>query len=224
MSDALTAYRDTQRELDKFESPTFTVGDFNYFYPSSIDEYITNNYAVFDVTQKSLDDISAIVALGASLTFTNNEASLPDKYRHILYLETELKFLEDVDGYAKDSTLVVKPQRLRTNRKGFVSKNAYQQPSYKQPYFQIAKGVITLLANDKVEFTTGKIDFIEIPENVYLNPDPASDHTNPLNNTPLQFPQHVNFEIVKHCRKIFLENIESPRYQSSLQESTLRQE
>ena len=224
MTSALDAYRSLLRELDKFESPTFTVGDFNYFYPSATEEYITNNYAIFDVEQKSLDDISAIVVLGEDLTFTANEVDLPTKYRHMLYLEAVLKFTAAVDEYAIDDTVDVYPQRLRTNRKGFTSKNAYQQQSYKRPYFQIGKGKLKVLCGTNSIATVGKIDYIETPETVYLNPDKSADFQNPLNNTLLQFPAHVNFEIVKHCRKIFLENIESSRYQSSLQEQALRQE
>ncbi len=224
MKNALDAYRNWLRELDKFESPTATVLDFNYWWNSATDEVILEKYSVFDVKQKTLDDLSEILVLDEELTFTNNETELPEKYRHMLGLETELKFLEALDGNAVDATVRVNPKRLRTNQKGFRVDNAYQQPSYKESYFQIAKGKIKILCGDKNEATTGKIDYLETPETVYLNPDKSSDFNDPENNTLLQFPLHVNFEIVKHCRKIFLENIESPRYQSSLQEQALRQE
>lgn len=224
MTTSLDAYRNVLRELDKHGSPTFTVGDFNYFWNSSTDEYVAINHAKFDVTQKTLDDISEILVLGEDLTFSSGEADLPTKYRHILGMETVLKFLEDLDGNVKDSTRVVYPKRMRTNRKGFARQNAYQDPSYRNPFFQIAKGKLKILNGSGTEVQSGKIDYIEKPEVMYLNPDPASDFNDPSNNTPLQFPSHVNFEIVKHCRKIFLENIESPRYQSSLQEQALRAE
>jgi hypothetical protein len=225
MEKALDAYKALLRELDKFESPSFTVGDFNYFFNSAIEEYISNNYSEFDVSQKSLDDISEIVNIGEAISFTNGVASLPEKYRHILYLEVTLKFISDVDGYAIDDTLVVtNPKRMRTNRKGFSLKNAYQEPSYSEVKFQIAKGNLNVLCGSDAEVISGKIDYIENPETVYLNPDKASNYNDPANNTPLQFPANVVLEIVKHCRKMFLENIESQRYQTSLQEQALRQE
>jgi len=214
MNNSLDAYRNVLREIDKFESPTFTVGDFNYFYNSSIDEYIATNHAIFDVTQKTLDDISVILVLGEDLSFTNGEADLPAKYRHMLGLETVLKFLETMDGISKDTLRTVYPKRMRTNRKGFARQNAYQDPSYKNSSFQIAKGKLKVLNGSGTEVQSGKIDYIETPEKMFLNPDPSVDFNDPANNTPLQFPQHVNFEIVKHCKKIFLENIESQRYQS----------
>lgn len=224
MNNALEAYRGLLRELDKWESPTFTVGDFNYFYDSAKDEYIANNYAIFDVKQKSLDDISAIVKLEEPLTFISNEVNVPIKYRHILSLELMLKFVVAVDGYAVNDTIKVYPKRMRTNRKGFSAKNAYQQESYSEPYFQIAKGKLKILCGNEVTVTTGKIDYIEIPDKVYLNPDKSVDFSDPQNNTPLQFPEYVNVEIVKHCALLFLENIQSQRYQTSLNQSVLRKE
>lgn len=225
MINSLEAYRGILHELDKHGSPTFTVTMFNYMYNSTVDEYLSLNYGEFDITQKSLDDIREVVNLGDTLTFSSNSANLPDEYRHMLNLEVTLKFLEDIDGNSADDTITVKRvQRLRTNRKGFTSENAYQEPSYRRVYFQLSKGIIHIYAGDKVEAVTGKIDYIETPEIMYLNPDKSADFKNSDNNTLLQFPQHVNQEIVNMCTRKILENIESPRYQSSLQEQALRRE
>lgn len=224
MTTTLDAYRAFLREIDEHESPSCNVGTFVYHFNSTIEEYTTNNYATLDVNQKTLDDMRAILVLDEALTFANGEADLPEKYRHMLGLEAELKFTVAAKGYPIDSTITVHPKRLRTNRNGYVSANAYHEPSYKHPFFQILKGKIRVLGGTDVSVTTGKISYLEIPQTMYLNPDKTVDYTDPANNTVLQFPLHVNFEIIKHCRKIFLENIESPRYQSSLQESVLRNE
>ncbi len=224
MITTLDAYRAFLREIDKHESPSCNVGTFVYHFNSAIEEYTTNNYATLDVNQKSLDDMRAILVLDDDLTFTNGEADLPEKYRHMLGLEAVLKFINAVKGHVVDSKITVYPKRLRTNRNGYVSVNAYHEPSYKHSFFQILKGKIRVLGGTDTSVTTGKISYLEIPQTMYLNPDTTQDYDDPANNTVLQFPLHVNFEIIKHCRKIFLENTESPRYQSSLQESVLRNE
>jgi len=224
MTTTLDAYRAFLREIDEHESPSCNVGTFVYTFNSAIEEYTSINYATMDINQKTLDDMRAILVLDESLTFTNGEADLPEKYRHMLGLEAVLKFIVAAKGYTIDSTLTVHPKRLRTNRNGYVSANAYHEPSYKHPFFQISKEKIRVLSGTGVSVTTGKISYLEIPQTMYLNPDKTVDYTDPANNTVLQFPLHVNFEIIKHCRKIFLENVESPRYQSSLQESVLRNE
>jgi len=224
MTTTLDAYKAFLREIDKHESPSCNVGTFVYHFNSAIEERTSIDYATMDVNQKTLDDLRAILVLDEPLGFTNGEADLPEKYRHMLGMEAVLKFTVAMDGIAINTERTVYPKRMRTNRTGFAKPNAYHKPSYKNPYFQITKDKIQVLNGIGTSVESGKIDYLETPETMYLNPDTTVDYTDPSNNTLLQFPDHVNFEIIKHCRRVFLENIESPRYQSSLQESILRRE
>lgn len=221
---ALEAHRNLLRELDKFEAPTFTVKDFNYFFPSSIREYITENYVEFDVVQKDLDDLRAILAIGHPLTFTNGIAPLPGEYQHMLNLEVILKVKEDSRDHKADDTVTVYPKRLKTARKGFVQENSYQQESIEYSHYQMDKSNLYVYSGSNSTALTGAMDYLKIPELVYLNPDTSVDYNDPVNNTVLQFPDHVNYEIIKKCRQIFLENIESQRYASTLQENQLRKQ
>ena len=218
---ALDAYRNLLRELDKFESPTFTVGDFNYFYNSATSRYITDNYGEFDVFQKDLDDIRAIVTYGEPLEFNGETAPLPSDYRHLLSLEVEGNVTEELRDYSKGDKVKLYPKRLETNRKGYVADNAYQNASVHYPAYQIDGKNIYVYAGNGVELGDGKLDYIKIPETVYLNPDKNVDLNDPVNNSILQFPDYVNLEIIKLCRQIFLENIQSPRWQTSMQENQL---
>ena len=224
MMDALSAHRNLLRELDKFEAPIFTVKDFNYFFPSSIREYITENYVEFDVVQKDLDDLRAILAIGRPLSFANGIAPLPDEYQHVLSLEVTLKVIKSSRDYEADDTVTVYPKRLKTARKGFVQENAYQQESIEYSHYQIDKDSLYIFAGNNSTILSGKMDYLEVPAVVYLNPDTTVNYNDPANNTILQFPDHVNYEIIKKCRQIFLENIESQRYMSTLQENQLRKQ
>lgn len=222
---ALDTYKNLLRELDKWESATFTVNDFNYFYPSAIQEYITENYLPFDVRQKELDDIRAIVVLNHPLSsFTDGVTSLPEKYRHMLHLEVVLKVLQNEGDYLKDDIVTVFPKRLKTNQKGFAQENSYQNPSIDYSHFQVDKDSIYILAGSNVEIQSAKMDYLEEPALVYLNPDTTVDYNLEANNTTMQFPDYVIFEINKVCKRIFLENFESQRYASSLQEEQLRKQ
>ena len=218
---ALDAYRNLLRELDKFESPTFTVGDFNYFYNAATSQYITDNYGEFDVFQKDLDDIRAIVKYGEPLEFTGESAPLPSDYRHLLSLEVDGKITEELRDYSPNDIVKLYPKRLETNRKGYVADNAYQNASVHYPAYQIDGTSIYVYAGNGVELTGGKADYIKVPATVYLNPDKNVDLNDPVNNSVLQFPDYVNLEIIKLCRQIFLENIQSPRWQTSMQENQL---
>ena len=219
--DALDTYKAELKELDKFESPTFTVSDFNYFFNVGISKYITDNYGDFDVLQKDLDDISALLVFNHALTFSANKALLPSDYRHSLGLELKLKFTNDTIDYSIGDEITVYPKRLKTNRKGYTAENAYQQPSHEYATYQVDSEQIIIYIGTNVEIVSGTMDYIKIPDKVYLNPDRSADYTDPVNNTPIQFPDYVTFEIIKQCRLSFLENIESPRYNSSLQDIQL---
>jgi len=219
---ALEVYRFLLHELDKHESPTFTVNAFNYFFNASVDEYIAENYVPFDVKQKDLDDLRAILVLNHPLTFATGKADLPEKYRHILHLEVSLKVLKEGKDHNVDDIVTVYPKRMKTNQKGYAQENSYQQPSVNYSYFQIDKDSLYILAGDDAEAQEGKMDYLEIPQTVYLNPDSGSDFNAEENNTTLQFPDTVVREIIKICKRIFLENIESQRYSSTLQEEVIR--
>jgi len=222
---ALDTYKNLLRELDKWESATFTVNDFNYFYPSAIQEYLTENYLPFDVRQKDLDDIRAILVLNHPITsFTNGKASIPEEYRHMLHLEVVLKVLANEGDYLKDDIVTVFPKRLKTNQKGFAQENSYQNPSIDYSHFQVDKDSIYILAGSNVEIQSARMDYLEEPALVYLNPDTTVSYDQEENNTTMQFPDYVLFEINKVCKRIFLENFESQRYASSLQEEQLRKQ
>jgi hypothetical protein len=81
-----------------------------------------------------------------------------------------------------------------------------------------------VLVGDDATVQTGKMDYLLTPEIVYLNPDKTSDFTLEENNSTLQFPDTVVRNIIKNCKRIFLENIESQRYASAVQEEAIRKQ
>ncbi len=217
---ALDAYRDLKRELDKHESPTFNVKDFNYFFNSGIDNWVAKNYASFPVVQKELDDIRAIIK-SQSIAFSSNEATIPADYRHLLNLRVVVKFLVDAGKYKKDNQITIYPQRLKSGSEGYVKNNAFHRPSYKVPYYYMVGDKLRLDMGTQIEVVSATLDYIKKPATVYLNPT-ASDFTPEVDNTTIEFPDHVYYELVKECKRIFLENIESQRYQSTLNEEQMR--
>lgn len=217
---ALDAYRDLKRELDKHESPTFTVKDFNYFFNSGIDNWVAKNYAGFPIVQKELDDIRAIMKSEA-ITFLVNEATIPADYRHILDLRVVVKFLVDAGKYKKDNQITIYPRRMKSGSEGYIKNNAFHRPSYKVPYYYMVGNKILLDIGSQVQVLSAVIGYIKKPATVYLSPI-ATDFTPEIDNTTIEFPDHVYYELVKECKRIFLENIESQRYQSTLNEEQMR--
>lgn len=219
---ALDAYRDLKRELDKNESPTFTRRDFNYFFNSAIDGYVAKNYAQFPLIQKSLDDIRAIVKYNQTLTFAGSIAEIPADYRHVLNLRASVKFLVNQGRFKKDTIKDIYPERQKSGQEGFNQNNAFHRPSWKIPYFDLAGNSLRLILGSEVSVQGVYLDYIKVPATVFLTPVEDADLSVEVNNTTIEFPVHVCHELVLECKRIVLENIESPRYQSTLQEQAMR--
>jgi hypothetical protein len=230
---ALDAYRDLLIELDKYESPSFSVRDFNYFWNSAVNEFVDKKLAVGpDVIQHSHDDLAVLLSDPTSLEFGEVEtpqvlsavqAYLPEFYRNILGLKIVLKFTVAAGKYAKDVKLTVYPRKQRSNREGYIRKNSYQDAKEEDAWYTLRGNIIELIIDSNTEVDTGTITFLKKPVAITLNPDIENLNIDDEDENPvLEFPDHTVSKIVKECRRIFLENIESPRYGTNFQEQNLR--
>lgn len=218
---ALDAYRSTLKELDKHESPTFSVDDFNWFFNESVDQYVSKNYGVGDIFQKDLDDISKIVKDDVALTQDGGDKTLfskPADYRHLLYLKVRAKALSTFRKWTLNQEQDFVIRRQRFSRRGYQEENAYEQPSEDYPQYRVSNEKLKILIGTRFEPVSAKIMYISKPAVVYLNPDDSSDYNQEGNNSTLEFPDYVCKEIIRWCSRLFLENIESPRYQTALAE------
>jgi hypothetical protein len=229
---ALDAYRDLKKELDKYESPTFTIRDFNFFFGKAVSLWIDDNYKKFDLIQKESDDLRSVYVVDAPLTVNTvtKSVALPTNYRHILDLRLQVKYTAKVGTHSVDEIDTVYPVRLKTSQKGFrFDRNAYQKPSYKRHYYEI-HGTSILFHLDSSVLTINNvsdnlmIDYIREPDVVYLNPDKSADYNNTANNSVLFYntsttPNGIYYEVLNVARMIFLENIESRRAMEATRQS-----
>lgn len=222
---ALDAYRDTLKELDKFESPSFDIKDFNYFFPKAISRYIDQNYRQFDVLQKEVDDIGSMLKLNQPLELTSGgSVVLPTDYRHMLHVKVKVKFIVAKGKYRVNDLVMFFPERMKSGQKGFRYKNAFGKPSFRRYYYELSQSNFQLLYDSvAVSIPTGTnlwIDFVSQPVDPYLNPNKSSDYNLLANNSLLSFNSgtsrnHIYYEIVNVCKEIFLENMESMRAQEA---------
>jgi len=223
---ALDAYKGTLKELDKHESPTFSIGDFNYFFNKTVEKYITENYKDLDPVQKDIDDIRSVLVFDKDLVFETNatKAILPEKYRHILYLELTCKFKVDAGKYKKDAIhTFTEVRREKSSQRG--TKNAYRKTSYIRPYYKMDELYIyTIIDSDVLTLQSAKMDYIKVHTDVYLSPTKDADYSSADNNTTIAFPNYVVTEMINLCKIMFLENTENPRFQSSIVENQVKSE
>ena len=227
---SIDAYRDVLKELDKYESPTFSVRDFNYFYPKAVSRYIDINYRQLDVIMKDTQDISSMLLLGAPLTIqADGTVTLPSDFRHLLSLKVTVRFKKDVASFRATQSYSFWPERMKSGQKGFRNRSAYGRPNFRRYYYEISATTLKILFDSEyVEFVTAsanaELDYILQPTDPYINPTEGVDLDQEGNNRTLTFNSaatrnYVYYEIANLCRAIFLENIESPRTGIALQES-----
>jgi len=221
---ALDAFREVSHELDKFASPTFEVTQFNYFFNVAIDDYIANNYARYPLVQKDVDDIRVLLkTTDPALTITAKKADLPVDYRHMLRVHVNATFIAKAGKYAANSTKLFKNvERRFSNEEGYREENAYLKASHKSPYYELEGSKIVFDLGSNMTPTTAIIQYIMTPPVIYLSPNPADDFSQEDKNTTINYPSHVCRELITLCARKFLENIESPRYQTKLNEERLR--
>jgi hypothetical protein len=231
---ALDAYRDVLKELDKYESPTFSVRDFNYFYPKSVSKYIDVNYRQLDVVMKDTQDISSMIINSHPLTISaSGQVALPEDFRHLLALKIKVRFKVNMGKYKTTQSYEFWPERMKSGEKGFRYRSVFGRPNYRRYYYEISEsGLQVLFDSNVVEFVISSanawLDYVIQPDEVYLNPASNADFNDLAQNTELSFNpgttrNYVYFEIINICRAMFLENIESPRTGMAVQESAVQQ-
>lgn len=219
----LNAYRWVLEELDKHESPSHPPASFVYWFNTTLDEYLSNLLPTSDITQKGGDDLDSFVVFSASLTQDESDAELfelPGNFRHVWAAEVVAKWLVDYDKFEQDDTVTLHPKRRRSNRGGFQESNAYQRPSMYYPTYKVINSAGTrylqILLGNKLEPVSCNLDYVKVIDELELSDDLATT------NDELPFPRYVAKEMVNlHVRKV-LENYESQRYSSQLQEMSLR--
>jgi len=229
---ARDAFRDTLKELDKFESPTFEIKDFNYFFPKAISRYIDQNYRQFDILQKDVDDLRSVILLDQPVEMNSSGlVALPVDYRHVLHVKVKVKFLKALGKYKVNDTAYFYPERLKSGQKGFRYKNAFGKPNFKRYYYELTGSSFQLVYDSlSVSIPTGSnlwLDYITQNPEPYLNPDKSVDYSQEANNSTLFYNtgnsrNHIYYEIINVCREIFLENIESQRTQVAMQQSAIQ--
>ena len=79
----LKVYEYTLGELNKRESPSILLEDFNYFLNKAIQQYINKIYNIFELSQQQTDDLR-IFKKEVNLNLVGGITNLPVDYRHML--------------------------------------------------------------------------------------------------------------------------------------------
>lgn len=155
---ARQVYEGVLVELNKVNSPSLLLEDFNYLFNKAIYQYINKKYNIYDINQQVTDDIrvlksTAILPVYAisdkygvqdgtvkgknSLFGATYEVTLPTDYLHLLNCICNFKVNKNFKCYDANTYVQFGATRLTSDMWSKIINNFYMRPSYKRPYYYI---------------------------------------------------------------------------------------
>ena len=189
-------FRAVLMELDKWESPTFSIKDFNHFYNRAQEELRLTLLPKGEVDAET-HSLLAFLRTSQMLEASEGFAVVEDMFIQVVYINGIIA------------------EYLPPHREDYIQKNIYLRPRADKPYYQLQDNGVLGIGPAAIETIRVK-GILPVPE-VFLSKDPELQ-VHPV--SPLGFTR----ECVKLCVKLFLENIESQRYQTSLNEEFIRKQ
>ncbi len=215
---ALGAYTQILRELDKYEAPSFERLDFIYWFNKSIKQYCNKRYELFDTEQQHIDDLRAIVLRTApALALTNRVVALPADYWHMLKVKVNFTYVTARGCHSAGETFQRTCKRLTADLQGFIADDYYQRPTPDRVYYKVEKNNVFIHFDEPnnpityVVANTAELEYLQVPGDVDL---PALNVPGTVLNSGVynaQFPDYVWQEIANLCVTLFLEWVEQQR-------------
>lgn len=215
-------------KVDSLSSPNFTPEEIDILLNDAQDEFIAqrafrNNFKRegLEETQKRLDDLKNITDNFSSTTFVNNSdnkpsgvfVDLPADYRHAIQEEATVTYLNCLDSSTTNQAEIIPISHDRYNR---IIRDPFNVPNEEIIYrlgFGVNSGVerFELISPTGVTVSTYKLRYIRVPQTIRY----GTQYQTPTTDVDCELSEHTHREIIALAVKNALEEIESPRYQTS---------
>lgn len=215
--------------LNKNAAATVTPREFDVLINASMIDYILQVARGVDKNQRAMDTLrvlrmpALVISNAGGQSWEQEEYSLPydqnpapgDSAGYLHMLNVGLKISKSVNGVAKEVLCRVQggwasAMPLPADRRYNDLRDPFWSPTNEEPYYYLVGNTLkTMVALDSYS-TQARIEYLRHPKPVSL-----------VNNWQPELPAHVNQEICDYAIRRQLETIESPRYQSNLNERQL---
>lgn len=217
--------------LDKVDSlslPNFIAEEIDIFLNDAQDQFIAqrafkNNFKRegLEENQKRLDDLKNIISNYNTTTFTTSAdnktnavfVALPTDYRHAIQEEAVVTYQNCKDVQTSGEAEIIPISHDRYNR---IKKDPFNKPDdeivHRLGYeYSGANEIFELVHSSTVTINNYILRYIRIPQTIQL----GSEYETPVADVDCELSEHTHREIVALAVKNALEEIESPRYQTS---------
>lgn len=210
-------------ELDKtldFEYPYISPEQKDYWLNKAQDEIIYNCISPYNSKERSfeetgdkLEDIRTLIIESPVInTYTNDQGNtyitnLPNNYlyrlRHTCNTYNDVCKLKKVGG--------VYTKQLYINN---VLEDPFWTPSVSQPIYYIVGNTIKYPTKGEFIVSGTYLTYVKIPNSMKL----GSKYIDPTDNIECELPKYAHIKVLAKAVSMVLENIESQRYQTNLNE------
>lgn len=210
-------------ELDKtqdFEYPAFLPEQIDYWLNKAQDLIIEEclspndpNEKSFEETQDKLEEIRTIVIESPILTSYSNDngdtyiTNLPSNYlyrlRHRCVTYSDICSAKTVGG--------IFTKQLFINN---MLKDPFWTPSVSEPIYYIVGNTIKYPTKKEFVVSGTYLTYVKVPSTMRL----GSQYINPTTDVQCELPEHSHIKVLSRAVSMVLENIESQRYQTNLNE------
>ena len=208
-------YETLLSELNKVETSSILLEDFNYFLNKAITQYVNKRYNFYDTSQQTNDDLSILVDNKTLIDINSNESSLPTNYLHLLNCICTFKLKKSHKCKKVGDTLIVPAKKLTADAYPEILKDYYNKPSLFNPYFYLKDKIIKIECGnieDLAELEQIDINFLRKPKKVILTEDCLDLDVD--TSEELEFPDYVCNEIINELVSLVMINISDPRIQN----------
>lgn len=200
--------------LDKHNTHSVTPEEWNLRINATQLDYIDLRYSEFQTTQKRIDELR-VLHTRLDINNTGNNVSgeevfiLPADYLYNLSLAAKVEYLDNKCCLTGVSGLG-KMRPMKADRKWEIIRDPFNKPKRSRIYYEMIGNDIYVLTGGEAIAQTVQLDYLRYPVNIDV-----------LNNVDCELPLHVRRELVDLACKQILEQIESPRYQSMMNENNI---
>lgn len=209
-----------RNELDKtqdFQYPDFQPEEIDYWANKALELWVdetaypmTEGILPFEYNQKRIDELRELVTpyeANSTSNLTEFVIELPNDYRHLVRHEcitTKGQTSKLVSG------IITKQDYINLQKK-----DPFWKPISDEPLYYIRGNNIIYETDGNFEVDSAKLTYIKNPIHMQL----GSEYTNPTIDISWEITSpYVLHQLINKAVVMILENIESPRYQSNLNE------
>ena len=228
---ATDMYNATLEFLNKEATASLSPEEFEIMVNAAQLEYVKNRYDEAEKTQKRIDDLRSIMVINESIlnsganvaasevfelpyddagfvTTAKNPTGTNHGYLFMLNCALKLSYVNNKCGFTGISEFL-KAKPMKADKRNEIERDPFNRPTDERLYYQETGDQVIVFTGTQSFATEARIDYLRYPVDIQIVTSVVDS----------ELPIHARTEIVDIVVRKVLENIESQRYSTNLNEN-----